>query len=265
MNFRVFRQAVGQVGRPLIFLCLGAAVFFYIGVWSSASFVSEIQDVPFLQNPPRAIRALVGSADFLHPEGWLASSLGHPISLSLFAGAGLSVAAGSIAMEIERGTIEFILSRPIRRRSFLFGKAFAAIFAVTLVVASGLTGVLIARSVVEKASGLTPLEAVRGFAGAWVLFTSFALIATLISSMSSLRGRAIGVSLGFLVFSFFLNFVALLVDELYPLRLGSLFNYVQADDMIAGRDYLRLVVPLAAGLLSLALATMGFARRDISR
>ncbi|MGH9194688.1 MAG: ABC transporter permease subunit, partial [Acidimicrobiia bacterium] len=125
MISRIFRQALGQVGRALFLLSLGAGLFFFIGVWSTATFVTEIRDVPFLQNPPRAFRAFLGSTDFFTPQGWLASSLNHPVALALFTAAGLSVAAGGIALEVERGTIEFILSRPIRRRSFLLGKSLA--------------------------------------------------------------------------------------------------------------------------------------------
>src|SRR5512133_3443753 len=76
-------------------------------------------NIPFLRNPPRAMQALFGcSVDFLHPGRWLVIALAHPITLVLFTAAALIV-PGAIATDIERGTIDFVLSRPIRRPSFI--------------------------------------------------------------------------------------------------------------------------------------------------
>lgn len=263
--WKVLKHTFKQSIRSVAFLSAGAASFFYVVIWSSASFTDQIGQVGFFASPPRAFRAMLGSSDFLSPKGWIAIGLGHPLSLALFAAAAIGVASGGVAAEIERGTVDFVLARPIRRTWFLAAKAAAALAALTIVEVAGLVGTILARSMINKASVIQISGTARGFLGSWVLFASFALIALLISSVSSLRSKALGISLGVLVGSFFLNVIALLVDQLYGLRFLSLFHYIRADELIAGASAAPLLVPLTVGLLAGTLAFIAFARRDIVR
>lgn len=265
MTFRVFRHAVSQVRRPLAALTVGAAAFFYIAVLSSSTFAPQMSQVPLFANPPRAIRALLGSSDFLSPHGWVAIGLGHPVTMSIFAAAALMVASSAVATEVERGTIEFVVSRPIHRRQFLMGKLLAALLPVTIVQAGAFLGLSLARATIEGAGVIELTSVARGFLGSWFLFSSFAMVASFASATSSLRGRAIGMAIGALVASFFLNSAALLVDALYPLRFLSLFHYVRPDDLIAGRAMAPLLVPMGVGIAAGAAALVSFARRDITR
>lgn len=263
--WRVLKHTFKQSIRSVAFLSAGAALFFYVVVWSSSSFADQIGQAPFFTSPPRAFRAMLGSSDFLSPKGWIAIGLGHPLSLALFAAAAIGIASSGVAAEIERGTVDFVLARPIRRASFLAAKAAAALAALTMVEGAGLAGTILARSTISRGSVIPISGTARGFIGSWILFASFALIALLISSISSLKSKALGVSAGVLVGSFFLNVIALLVDRLYALRFLSLFHYVRPDDLISGASPAPLFVPLAVGLLAGALALIVFARRDIVR
>ena len=265
MNALILKHGLKQSLRPLIFLSLATFAFFYVAVWSSASFVSQVGDVPIFRDPPEAFRAMLGSADFLTPNGWIAIGLGHPLILALFAAAALGMASSGIAGEIERGTIDLVLSRQVKRNSFLAAKAIAALAVLTIVQASGLLGAILARATVEDASGINVAGAARGFLGSWILFSAFLLIALLISAASSLKSRALGISVGLLVGSFFVNVVALLVDGLHALRYLSLFHYVRADDLIAGDGLSSVAVPAIIGIVAAALAFVIFNRRDISR
>ena len=261
----LLKASLKQSGRSLAFLSLGAGFFFFVVVWSFGSFTKDLGSIPFLSDPPRAIQAMLGSSDFLSPKGWIAIGLGHPVCLALFSAAALGLAAGSVAGEVERGTIDFILAKPIDRSTFLLAKAISALVGLTLVEGGGLVGTLLARLTTSSGSLIPLVGTVRGFLGSWVMFAAFALIALLISATSSLKSRALGISVGVLVGSFFLNVLALLVDGLYGLRFFSLFHYVKADDLLSGTGMSLLLVPLATALVAAALAFSVFARRDIVR
>jgi ABC-2 type transport system permease protein len=158
-----------------------------------------------------------------------------------------------------------VLTRPIRRTSFLAGKAAAAIVAVTFVEGMGFLSALVARLTIDKVDQVTIAELGRAFFGSWLLFGGFAMVAVLISAHTSLRGRAVGLSVGIVILSFFVNFMALLIDELYGLRFLSPFHYFRAVEVMAGDALSSLWVLVGLGAAAAATALFTFANRDVRR
>ncbi|GAA2806397.1 ABC transporter permease [Kribbella solani] len=267
MSLVVFRQTLRQVRRTIGVLSLGAGVFFYLVLFASSSFTKDAPSVPFLQSPPKAMTAFLGgSADFFHPGGWLSLGMTHPVVLALLTSSALLVAAGSVATEIERGTIDLVLTRPVGRVRFLAAKAAASIVAVTAAEAGGLAAVLVARQTITGVSSLPMAAVLRAFAGSWLLFAGVAMVGLLVSAASSLRGRAIGITVGIVVGWFFLNFIALLIDGISGLRFASPFHYFRPVDLLggtaAGGDLVVLAaIPVVAGVA----AVVRFTRRDLTR
>ncbi len=264
---RVLRHALRQSRRPLVVLPIAAGAFHYLVLLSSSSFLSSGEVAEVFSQPPKAIEAFLGgSADLLSPEGWLASAMVHPIVMALLVAAGLSVAAGAVATEIERGTIDLVMARPVGRARYLLGKAGAALVSVSAVEAGGLAGVLLARAFVERIDELSVSKILAGFALSWTLFAALAMVGLLVSAGSSLRARAIGVSVGLVVAWFFANFIALLIDGISGLRYASPFHYFRpaevASDGVVVTD-LAILAGLAVAALTLAL--WRFRRRDLSR
>ena len=267
MSMIVLRHTLRQVRRPLGVLALGAGAFFYLVLLASSSFTKQAPNLPFFQSPPKAMTAFLGgSADFFHAAGWLATGMTHPVTLSLLTSSALLVAAGSVATEVERGTIDLVLVRPVGRVPFLLAKALASVVAVTVAEAGGLVGVLIARQTIGGVRALSAGAVLRAFAGSWLLFVGVAMVGMLVSARSSLRGRAIGVTVGIVVAWFFMNFIALLIDGISGLRYASPFHYFQPTDLLAGKASggdLLVLAALAAAALVWAVAW--FTRRDLTR
>ena len=267
MNGTVLTHLLRQAVRTAVALCAGTFAFFYLVLTASSSFLSEATfDVPFLRDPPRAMQALFGgSVDFLHAEGWLVTALAHPITLALFTAAALTVPA-AIATEVERGTIDFVLSRPIRRSSYLLAVTTASLILVTAAHLSALLTALLARQTISGVDNLSVSGLLRVFFGSWTIFAAVSLVAVLISANSSLRSRAVGLSVGFVVLSFLINVAALMLDQLYPLRRLSLFHYFQAAKVLDSSSRLGdLIVPGVIGAIALLAAVLSFSRRDIVR
>lgn len=266
MNTDVFVQSLQQVRRSLIVIGVGVALFFYLILLSSSSFATDSDVQGFLREPPRAVQALLGgSVDFLRPSGWVAAGMSHLLTLSLFTASALMIASGAVATEIERGTIDLVLTRPVRRTSFLAGKAAAALVAVTFAEAMGFSSALVARLTIDKVDEVAVAELARAFFGSWLLFTGVAMVALLISAHSSLRGRAVGFGVGVVVLSFFVNFAALLIDELYGLRFLSPFHYFRAGEVMAGEALVDLWALGGLTVAALVTALVTFANRDIRR
>lgn len=266
MNTDVFFQSLRQVRRSLIAVGVGVAIFFYLILLSSSSFATDSDVQGFLREPPRAIQALLGgSVDFLRPSGWVAAGMSHLLTLSLFTASALMIASGAVATEVERGTIDLVLTRPVQRTSFLAGKAAAALVAVTFAEAMGFASALLARLTIDKVDEVAVGELARVFFGSWLLFSSVAMVALLISAHSSLRGRAVGLGVGVVVLSFFVNFAALLIDDLYGLRFLSPFHYFRAGEVMAGEALVDLWALGGLTVAALVAAVVTFAARDIRR
>ncbi|GAA1579714.1 hypothetical protein GCM10009789_36840 [Kribbella sancticallisti] len=267
MSLVVLRQTLRQVRRTIGILSLGVGAFFYLVLFASSSFTEEAPNVPFLQSPPKAMTAFLGgSADFFHAEGWLSLGMTHPVILALLTSSALLVAAGSVATEIERGTIDLVLARPVGRVRFLAAKAVASLVAVTAAEAGGLAAVVIARRTIGEVAELSITAVLRAFAGSWLLFVGVAMVGLLVSAASSLRGHAIGITVGIVVAWFFLNFIALLIDAISGLRFASPFHYFRPTDLVAGTAPAGDIWVLAAiPLIAVVLAAWKFTHRDLTR
>lgn len=271
MSGAVYRHALRQVARATAIVSLGAGAFCYLVLLSSSLFIEDFAgggQVPeFFRRPPRAIEAFLGgSADFFSAEGWLSAALLHPVILSLQTVGAVMIASGAVAAELERGSLDLVLTRPVGRGPFLLGKALASLTTVTLVHAGALAGGLLARVWVEGVDAISVGSMLAAFAGSWALFAALSMIALLISVRSSLRGRAVGAAVAVVVGSFFLNFMALLFDDISDLRYASPFHYFRPADILTGEPYAADLLVLAAlAAVSLAGALWWFRARDLTR
>lgn len=267
MSGPVFRQALRQASHTIVVLSAAAAAFYYLILVASRSFLSGSTSIGFFKNPPKAIEAFLGgAANFLEPSGWVAAGMTHPVTYALLTAAAMVVAVNSVATEVERGTIDLVLSRPVGRNRYLLGRAAASVVAVTAVEVAGLVGVLVARATISVMHDLDLAGILWAFLQSWLLFVALSMVGLLASSRSSLRGRALGVAVGAVVGSFFLNFLALLIDGLSGLRYLSPFHYFRPGEVLEGtRDPADYLVLAAAALAALGAALRSFSRRDLAR
>lgn len=142
----------------------------------------------------------------------------------------------------------------------------ASLVAVTATEVGGFVGVGLARATVNRVDELGLAQSARSFAGSWVLFGALSMVALLVSAATSLRSRANGLAVGAIVGWFFVNFIALLIDAVSPMRYASVFHYFRPSDILGGRAFVAdLLVLVAVAILALACALWWFARRDLTR
>lgn len=270
MNLNVMRHALRLSRKSLITACLGVGSFLFLSVLGSSlildEFAANARDTGFLREPPRAIQALSGgSLDFFSPVGWLSSAMMHPISLTLQTIAALTIAV-SVPTEIERGTLDLVLSRPLSRISYLISKVAAAAAAIAMVQLAGLAVVLVARATLEDVDQVGVSGVLRMFAGSFLLFLSLSMVAFLIASRSSLRARAMGLAVGVVVASFFLNFLGLLFEDAGFLRYLSPFHYYSPARQLTGEAPVYHLAVLFGIAAAAALGALKFfSTRDLTR
>jgi ABC-2 type transport system permease protein len=205
----------------------------------------------------------MGDADFGTPEGYLQSELFSflgPILLLVYAiGAGARATAG----EEEAGSLDLLLSAPVRRRRVVLDK-FWALLAATLWL---VTSMWLATLVLGPAFDLRP--DLEGFTAACVMLfllgLAFGAFAMVVGAWTGSKGLAVGVPGGVALVTFILNTLAPSVDWLEPFRVLSPFSYyADPAPILHGLDLPNAAVLLGVSAVALVVALIAFERRDLA-
>lgn len=217
--------------------------------------------------PPELLTGLFGGLVVgLDPlVTWLATLLVHPLALTVFAAAVVSIAARCPAGEVDRGTLDLLLALPIARRELV-----AASIVLLQLVLWGLTAVVWSGLRYGLALGAIPPPANLAAFGwvvvnLWALFSAVAGIATLVSTRVTEQGRVTAIVISFLVLSFFVNLIASIWEPARFADVVSLFHYYQPHPIVrgGGAPLGDLGVLLGVALVANAAAFAVFGRRDI--
>jgi beta-exotoxin I transport system permease protein len=260
----VFTKTLRDQRRALVWWALGlvGTVVLYTSFWPSVR-DNAAQFNRYLENLPDFMKNLLGEIDYTTPEGYLQSELFAflaPILLIVYAvGAG----ARAIAGEEEVGSLDLLLSVPIRRRRVLLDK-FGA-----MVAGSFLLMVVMWISVVAFGPVFDLRVRLEGFTAmtlnTFLLGTLFGSIALAIGTTTGRKALAIGVPSGLAVATFIVNTLAPSVDWLEPFQFVSPFYYYSGGaPILNGLDPVHALVLAGASAVALAFALWAFERRDLA-
>ena len=218
---------------------------------------------------PESLKALMKAQGGFATDanGFLATDYRHPLYLVTIAAFVIAVATGTIAAEVEHGTILMMLACPLARWRFLSAKAGAMVAGVALL----LVGAWLGTWVGSMLSGLTGEVTMTVFAkvmlNAWVLALAIGGYTLVISALNSEGGQATALAAGATVGMFFLDFLATLWSPAEWLGPLSVFHYY--DPLAIARDggfpWRDVGVLMAAGVVGFGAALVLFQRRDIAR
>jgi ABC-2 type transport system permease protein len=197
---------------------------------------------------------------------WVTVGQEHPLYLgaaTLFlVGGGVRAIAG----ELEGGTLELVLSRPLSRTRYLLSWIAVLVPGAALIALSYALGCILAWEVFHPADGhLEPWAMLASAVYTTLLLAAIAGTGLLASALSSERGRALAWAAGIVIGSYAWNFLFSLVDALRPLARVSPWWYYAPGSVIEGGAFpwadaaLLLAIVLATGALSLWI----FVRRDL--
>ncbi len=260
----VLAKTIWDQRRSLLWWTAGfvGTVLLYAAFWPNIR-DNAAELTKYVENMPEFMRNLIGNVDYATPAGYLQSEiftfLG-PILLLVYA-----VGAGSraIAGEEETGSLDLLLSTPVRRRRVLLDK-FGAMLGATfwLVLAMWVSVLLLGPAFDLRAP-------VNGFTASslnlFLLALAFGSVALAVGAATGSKGLAVGVPSGVALVTFVLNTLAPSVDWLEPYRVLSPFYYYSSGDpMLNGLDLWHAVVLAAVTAFALGVALVTFERRDLA-
>ena len=197
--------------------------------------------------------------------GYLSLGFTHPLYLTLCVAAIVGFAARSLAGEMERGTVQLALARPVSRGQLYLSRTIGVVaisVALAIVGPLGLVvGYRLAEPIGEFSFGhLLPL-AVANLA----LFLAIGGLALLGSATANSAGRVLGWGLAIFVLMYFVDYFAGIWNVLKPIEFLSLFDYYDPTTAlvigtVAAGDLLVLGL---TGLAGYAAGLFVFANRDL--
>ncbi len=242
-------------------LGLGGTVLMYAALWPNIR-ENAAQFNEYIQNLPEAVRNLMGG-DYGTPAGYLQSELFSFLGPILFLVFTVGAGARAIAGEEEAGTLDLLLSAPVRRQRVLLDK-FGAMVVSTFVLAFVMWLGIVA---LGPAFDLRP--DLGNFTGAilslYLLAIAFGSIALAVGCGTGSKGLAIGLPAGVALVTFLVHMFARVVEALEPFRLLSPFYYyIGNDPLFNGLDPVHALVLAGISAVCLAIALVTFERRDLA-
>ncbi len=206
-----------------------------------------------------------GGGDVFTLSGSVALGYIHPIAISLVAIFAVGFASSAVAGERQRGTLEVILARPISRRTLYVTLLVALVAFIGIVLGASILGTVVGSAIAGVADELAlerlPLLWLNGVL-MWVAFGAIGLAASV--SFDRLT-PALGITLGLVIVSYFLEVLGSLWPDAEMLQPYSLFHYLAARDVLDGSagvgGFLLLGTVFVAAV---AWALVVFPRRDLA-
>jgi ABC-2 type transport system permease protein len=205
----------------------------------------------------------VDIASYVTFEGYISSemfSLFWPLIL-IFISVGF--AGGAISGEIEKGTMELLLSQPVSRLRLFLEKYFAGLVIILLYVGVSVFSLPLLLKAYNIDYNILSYEkmAILGFLFGWAIFS----LSMFFSVIFSDKGKVFFISSGVIVAMYVMNILAMLKENLSKLKDYSFFHYFDANNALIHHkiDNLAYWVFLGVVIISTILAALWFSRRDV--
>ena len=229
----------------------------------------SLADVPefdkLMETMPEAIsRLFLGDVVSLtSPEGYLNSQLfivALPVIFLIFT---IGRGSGAIAGEEERGTLDLLLSLPIRRSQVVLEK-FVAMVAATM--ALGLVSWLsMAAAALAVDMEIDFVRLGEATLSCTLLGLAFGAMALALGCAKGSRGLCLGVTSALAIAAYFVNALAPIAESLEPAqKLSPFYLYIGADPLTSGLNFVHAGVLTGLTTAFLAIGVVLFGRRDLA-
>lgn len=265
--FTIIWNTIKDRKIAVIIYCIAAVSF----VWMFVAMFPTIQEQAenfskMIENYPEGFLKAFGIEDvgfdtiekFLAVENY---SIMWPIMAMFMM---VSIAGFSLAREVEKGTAEILLSRPISRLTLYFGRYIAGILIlVVFTVVSVFCVVPLAHlHNIDYNIDSHVAIAIISFLFGWAVFS----MAFMFSAIFSEKGRAYTAAGGILILMYVLNLIASLKEEWENLKYVSFFYYYDFNKALidAHIDWLPVVVFVSVAVVCTTVGAIWFYKRDIA-
>jgi ABC-2 type transport system permease protein len=268
---RVLLVLIGKVLREhrwtVLFCYAVLLVFSAVGTWLFGTF-GDFSMEAMSRMSPELLSGMFGGlfGDMTPLDTWLLTQFAHPLVFTLFSVLVVAIPARSLAGEIDRGTVDLLLSCPVARWQPVVACWLVAVAALAVQAAVFWGGIRLGLALGDFGMPTKMVELRWTAFHLFMLFFGAAGVSLSIAASTSEQGKAIGRSLGFLVVSFLINLLASLWRRIEAIDVLSIFHYFRPQPIVenGGPLLFDLVVLTALGIGGLIVALVVFRRRDVA-
>jgi ABC-2 type transport system permease protein len=265
---RIGGQILRERWRALFGWSVGVALLMVVmaAVYPSVRDSGDVFEDYMEQLPDAFVEAFgLAGASIASPEGYLVSQLYSNLYVIILLVLGLGWAAWSIAGSEAEGTLEMLLTNPVRRVAVALGRALGIAVALFLVNAVGHVVLATYAPVVGLDEGL-PWWAFAAAAAASYAFVAVHVALTFAAGAATGRkGLAIGLGAGLALVGFLVNALAGVAEAFKTARDFSPWYWLLKENPVTtAPGALNFWVPMVLSVLLVAGGTWVFNRRDLA-
>jgi ABC-2 type transport system permease protein len=223
--------------------------------------------ISLLEQLPAFVRTMFGE-DFismLTVEGAAAFGLNHPLVLVILSIGAIAIPSRHIAGEAETGTLELILSFPVRRTKLLLDLYISAVVFLFLIIFCALCASVISISIFHQLKFVLLVKMLKIGCNLWLLFGFIMSLAMGLSSFGKEENKVSIRVAGIVLVFYLVHYLSALWEAIEFTKPFNIFTYYQPEDLMTGqRSFLLHTMVLSSLiLLCLLVSIVQFNRRDI--
>jgi ABC-2 type transport system permease protein len=236
---------------------IGLGLMSALVIYIFPSYSGQLADIEI----PEAMRALIGDVDYGSAEGFVSAEFlsWTPLVLVVFAIMG---GTGVLAGEEANGTLDLVMAQPVSRTRVAVEKMAGLLVATLMICAIIYAGWLISVPFVDIDLGLDKLAvATLNLVPLVAVFQALSMWAGV--TLPS-RGLATGATVALAVASYFIYYLANIVDALEPLQQVSVFYHYHGTEVLSdGVHWGGLALLVALYAVFAAWTVFSLQRRDL--
>lgn len=187
----------------------------------------------------------------------------HPFVLFLYMFFAVGVPSGLLAGEVQKGTMELILSRRVTKLHVYICAGLISVIGMYALVIIMFLGTVVATHIYDFGKPI-PLDMFFRIAICGGLFAStVGAITLLCSAVFSSRNIAIGIAVTFLVINYFISIISEWWPRMSFLKGATLFKYVEGPQIVTGWPIGNMCVLAVILLIAATLGAIIWQRRDL--
>lgn len=185
-----------------------------------------------------------------------------PLLLGIYA---VVYCGGLVSKEVERGTLDVVLSQPVERTAFLLSKLAGFLTLALAATAISAIAVLLGALTIGEDSSVANVLAVH--AVSFLLVAAIAGYSTLASCVSLDPGRSLAVAGLLTALSYFANVLGSAIGAVGWVKYASLFYYYDSLQVLAegSINWTGIAVYVAVFAVTVAASAVVFRRKDLVR
>ena len=259
----VFLKSIRDLRRPIVWWSLGLFLYAFVIVLFYPSF-ENVDFNQMLGDENSIVQAFIGGVeDFNSPEGFLTAEMLSFTFPLLFIVFNLWLGTSWLAGEERRGSLEVLLSHPVRRSTMLLQK-FAAIVTGTgglavVVFVGTLAGIVIVDM------DISLLNVIQAYIGLALLGATFGALALFLGAWTGKPSTTVGVGGAVGIVGYVANAFGPIVDGLkWSQYLSPIYYFIGGHPMANGLNLAHAGVLVGMCVALVAAAAYLFERRDLA-